>query len=253
MPYFRARGAGLLQGFPDPENWLDETTGGEAAFFLGQRVADPNGVHLLEFWNRSLKDVWSLDGTAPGPGPVQTPDLAQIDGSLFPDPGRRWVVADASITPVGTPVRQEGGWRLGRLEPPLRLRNAVTGLFSDGWMSDSSGYSQFSTAGDRAGFAVVTVSRKGWGGTDIPGDVVIRVGTLIRGEDKQPAIGHATATRRWTVHSGKERTFRIPASPPFRVEVTISPTFVPAELDPRLSDRRKLGARVTYAFEAAQT
>jgi hypothetical protein len=249
----RNNASGFLQGFPDPEDWLDRTIGGESAFYLGQRVADPNGVHLLEFWNRSLKEVWSLEGPAPGPGPTQSPDLAGIDGTLFPDPGYRWVVADAGIDLVGTPVRREGGWVLWHLELPLRLRHSVTGIFSDGWISDGSTYSQFSTRGNRPGRVVVTVSRQGWGGTDVPGDVTIRVGTLVIA-DKQPALGRVTATERWTVHSSREREFSIPTPPPpFRVEVTISPTFVPAELDPRLSDRRQLGARVLYRFEAAQT
>ena len=50
--------------------------------FLGQGVRDPNPVNLLEFWNRSLTKVWSLDGTAPGPEATTTPDLDKPDGTL---------------------------------------------------------------------------------------------------------------------------------------------------------------------------
>ncbi len=50
--------------------------------FLGQSIKDPNPVWLLEFWNRSLTKVWSLDGTAPGPGATATPDLKKPDGTL---------------------------------------------------------------------------------------------------------------------------------------------------------------------------
>jgi hypothetical protein len=36
--------------------------------------------------------------------------------------------------------------------------------------------------------------------------------------------------------------------PRFRVEVTITPTFVPAQLSSDQSDRRQLGAKVSYVF-----
>jgi hypothetical protein len=48
--------------------WLDHRTHGAPTLYLGQAIQDPNSVNLLEFWNRSIRQVWSLDGTAP-PGP----------------------------------------------------------------------------------------------------------------------------------------------------------------------------------------
>ena len=36
--------------------------------------------------------------------------------------------------------------------------------------------------------------------------------------------------------------------PPFQIRVTISPTFSPHELDPRISDLREFGAQVGYGF-----
>lgn len=239
----------FLRSFPDPTDWLDRATGGEPSFYLGQNVADTNGVHLLEFWNRSLKEVWGLDDSAPGPGPTLHPDLARADGALFPNPPYRWVVADAGISLVGTVRETRGGWNLWRLEPPLRLREAVTGIYSDGWIGEASAFSQFSTTGNRTGRVEVIVSRRDWGGKDVPGKVTIAVGPLAIGEDKQPRLGAVTAERRFAIHSKGFRELSIPTPrPPFRVEVTISPTFVPAELDARLSDRRKLGAKVSYRF-----
>ena len=39
--------------------------------YLGQRIpTTPNGIWLMEFWNRSLRYVWSLDGTRTGAGDV---------------------------------------------------------------------------------------------------------------------------------------------------------------------------------------
>jgi hypothetical protein len=95
----------------------------------------------------------------------------------------------------------------------------------------------------------VTVSRAGWTGKDVPGTVTIRVGTLVVGPDKQPAIGEVTAVRRYVVRAGKARTFAIPTpTPPVRAEVTIDPTFVPAKLDAGSSETRALGAVVVYEW-----
>jgi hypothetical protein len=88
----------------------------------------------------------------------------------------------------------------------------------------------------------------------VPATVTVQVGTLVIGPDKQPALGRVTATERCRIHSNTDCPFTIETPrPPFRVRVTIDRTFVPAELDPRLSDRRRLGAKIGYAFEAAQT
>ena len=51
----------------------------------------------MEFWNRDVRKVWSLDGTAPGPGPRLTPDLAATDGRLRHDPGYRYAVIDKGL------------------------------------------------------------------------------------------------------------------------------------------------------------
>lgn len=245
----------FLASFPDPVDWLDRSTGGEPAFFLGQRVVDKNGVHLLEFWNRMLKEVWALDNTAPGPGPTQSPDLAFLDGRLYPDPPYRWAVASAELELAGREVLRVGGWRLWRLTPPLRLASAITGRDPDGWMSTESAYSQYTTPDGRPGRILINATRKGgWGGTDRPATVKVEIGPLVIGSDKQPALGKVTASDSCQIHSNTDCPFDLPTPPPpFRVRVTIDKTFVPAELDPRLSERRQLGAKIGYVFEAAQT
>jgi hypothetical protein len=247
-----------LSNFPSPPNWLDQLDGGQPALYLGQKVQDPTGENLLEFWNRSLHYVWSLDGTAPRPGPTLTPDLAATNGRLYPDPGVRWVVADSGIDVDGTVVTRKGSFTLYRLSGPLGLAHSQTGVFADGWIgcpyapcpAAEAAYNQYSTLGDRQGLAFVTVSRVAANGTPIkPGHVLIRLGTLIKGSDRQPHIGRVTAVRSWTVRAGAQRTFAIPTPrPPFRVEVTISPTFVPSDYGS--SDRRALGAQVAFSFSS---
>jgi len=241
-----------------PLTWIDDHTGGASTLYIGQQMKDQNGEWLLEFWNRSIRAVWSLDGTAQGPGPVLTPDPRASDGALSHDPGYPYVVEERGIEVVGTQVARHlhvaGGalapWRLIRVAPPLRLRGSVTGVFPDGWTGSFSSYTRYSTEGNRAGRVRVIVSRASWGGPNKTGHVTVRIGPIVIGEDKQPHVVKTTAVRHFGIHSKEEvpLVFTAPG-PRFRIEVTISPTFVPRELSPQTeSDNRELGAKVSYVF-----
>ena len=248
-----------------PLDWIDKATDGKPTLYLGQSIVDSTGLLITEFWNRSLEDIWSLDGTAPGPGPTLTPDLAGADGRLYPSPkGLVYAVTDPGVDVVGTVVavhtHTNGGstipWRLVKIAQPLRLAHAQTGIEPDGWIVSPDGvkpakaaYSQFVTPGKRRGYARVVVTRRGWGGTDVPGRVTIKLGTLVKGKDKQPALGKVLAVHRFWIHSRESKQFYIPAPRgPFRAEVTVSPTFVQSTLDPRIGDTRHLGAQVGFGW-----
>jgi len=269
----------LLGNFPSPPNWLDKATGQKPTIYLGQRITDPQGIWLMEFWNRSLQYVWSLDATAPGPGTTPpgylTPDIAP-DGRLVgrtiehgAPPGVDYIVADQGIDVAGTfllqpsvkrvitedkfgfpthkVVVEPSRWRLLRISQPLRLEATPIGIYSDGWTGGFSAYNQFSTPRNKPGWIQILVSRAAFNGPDKkPGNVTITAGRLVQGPDKEPAMGRVTTTLHWVVHSGQTRVFYVPAAPPTRVEVRIKPTFSPHEFGS--SDRRQLGAQVTYAF-----
>jgi hypothetical protein len=246
----------LIANYPRPLNWLDRLTNGEPAMYLGRQITDANGLWLMEFWNRSLQYVWSIDGTAKGPGPTLSPDLLAPDGSITSAPAIRYVVVDEGINLVGDVVARiphgSGGltkyWRVYRIHPPLRLAEATTGIFDDGWTGELSTYARFSTPGNRPGYAVVAVSRQAWAGPSPDSTVVIRVGTLVL-QNKQPGTGKVTKIVRSVIRSGGFERFYIPTPrPPFRVELRISPTFVPAEIDPRSSERREFGAQVSFDY-----
>ena len=240
-----------------PFGWVDEHTGGASTLYLGQQMTDQNGEWLLEFWNKSIKAVWSLDGTAQGPGPVLTPDPSATDGALSHDPGYPYIVVERGIDVVGTEVASHlhvaGGslqrWRLIKIAPPLRLRASVTGVAPDGWTGAFSSYTRYSTPGDRAGRIRVVVSRASWGGPNKTGHVTVKIGPITIGSDKQPHVVTVTGIRRFDIHSKQEVQVVLRApGPRFRVEVTISPTFSPHELVPQASDARQLGARTSYEF-----
>jgi hypothetical protein len=249
-----------LRNFPNPPTWLDEATGGRPAVYLGQQVDSGAalGVWLTEFWNPSLKHIWSTDGTAPGPGPILTPDLAEADGRLFPDPQVPYVVTEPGLDIAGTRVATRGRWTVYRVAPPLRLAHSQEGIFSDGQTgcdlfvascpTARSAYNQYATSGGRRGWMSVNVSRFGACGAPIPpGEVVITIGTLVKGPDKQPTLGRVLGRTTWVVEAGAERRIVLATpKPPFRVEVRISPTYSPSDYGE--SDRRRLGAQVGYTF-----
>jgi hypothetical protein len=244
----------FLANVPDPPDWIQQNTHGAPTMYLGERINDPNPIWLTEFWNPAVQYVWSIDGTAPGPGPTETPDLQSADGALEQQRVRvKYVVLDSDVFDVAGPqIAQIGRWRLVKYHWPLRLRRTISGFYNDGWMAGHAFYARFSSSGTKPGQVTVTVSRAGWGGTDVPGHVTIRVGRLnVRPGQTLDGLKLAgvTATRRWTLHSLGQREFTIATpKPPFGVSVDISPTFVPSELDPRISDKRKLGAVVGFTF-----
>ena len=124
----------FFASLPKPLGWVDEATGDQPVLYLGQNIADPNGVWSMEFWNRNVRRVWSLDGTAPGPGPVLTPNIETTDGQLAGDPGYGYAVVDKGLSIVGETETEEGNLRLVRIGSPLRLRESLAGVFSDGWI-----------------------------------------------------------------------------------------------------------------------
>jgi hypothetical protein len=240
----------------DP-TWLDSATHGQPTLYLGQQMQDQNSEWLLEFWNRSVKAVWSLDGTAQGPGPFLTPDLAKTNGTLYPDPHYPYVIGERGIRVAGRALavhfHKAGGsyipWTLYKPAEPLRLVWAFVGVQPDGWMSSDSSYTRYSSPGNRPGSITVRLTRPG--GT--PATATVRVGTVVRGSDKEPHLGRITAVRRARLTATNQLVFKVRAPRPnFRVEVNVTPTFRPIDVEPTLStDARHLGAEVTYTFTPA--
>ena len=253
--------ARVERNIPKPNDWVDRAAGSGSVTMLGQHMSDnPLGVSSTEFWNRSIAKVWSVDGTGPGPGHTLTPDLLDAEGTLWPNPRTDLVLASGGVEVVGDEVAANQGSTLVRLDGnPIRLRSNTTGIAGDGWMVGDPGnpevparaaYNRFDVSGGGTGTAVVTLSRQTFcpAGAHLPGEAVVRIGILGRGEDKQPAILRQTASDTQYVPACGFRTFVLPTpSAPWRVEVAIQ-TFVPSQVDPKGSagERRALGARVSF-------
>ncbi len=239
----------MYDSLPEPANWLDRSTQGRSVVFLGQGVRDSNPVNLLEFWNRSLTKVWSLDGTAPGPGTTTTPNLDKPDGTLT-NPGTAYVVVTPGVDVIGRRQGEPvGGYSLYPLDGALRLRTAQTGVYPDGWMGGSASYALYDVPARARGRVRITLDRA-WCGKEVRSTIDIRVGPVGISETDQPAIRNVTRRAIGVIHSCQVKVFSLPTPPvPWRVEVTIYPTFSPAELDSSKSDPRQLGARVNFAYE----
>jgi hypothetical protein len=233
---------------PRPVDWVDRATGGQSTLYLGQNINDANQLWLLGFWNRSIDRIWSLDGTAPLP--TLSPNLGAVDGTIDPAPDVEWVVTGNGVEVVGERIGEpHGNATLFHVVPPVRLRYAQNGVSSDGWMGAHASYSQYAPdEGVSRGFARVTLSRQGACGANIPtADVVVRVGKVVV-RDKQPALGRVHEVARRTLEPCALKVVVVRATVPFHVDVTVSPTFVPAEVDASSGDVRQLGAQIRFDF-----
>jgi hypothetical protein len=215
--------------------------------FIGEAFGDPNAFWTLEFWNQSIQDVWSVDGTAVGPGPVITPNFTSTDGQVDPQLPIDWVVASPAVEVAGSVAQSHGGLTLYRVAHPIRLRSEYGGVAQDGWMGTSAWYIRFGSAHERPGTAIVTLSRSAACGTIPPARITIRVSRLALDKSSQPVAGRLEQLRRVTVRSTpcQTQTIDIHATPPFRIDLTANRTF---QASP--SDRRPLSVTVGFSYRS---
>jgi hypothetical protein len=239
----------LRAASPTHLNWVDQRTHGQGVTYLFANASDDNGLWLTEFWNRDLKHVDSLDGTAPGPGPVGGPSLLSADGSLSEDTGTPYVLVNNGVLVQGQPIANVGPLILFRVHGTWKLRDEVIGVYSDGWMGTKAAWTYFPK---KKGFLTVDLRRTGFNGVAPFGHATILAGTVKLNDEQLPVLKHVFAVRHALVKNGpgSEVKVKIPATGPVRVVVTIpdSETFSPSA-----TDTRHLGAQVNFTFTPAKT
>jgi hypothetical protein len=212
------------------ESWVDQAIGpGARATFLFTPQLDAQATWQSEFWNRSIEKVLAVGATEPGGLPGVPGRLDRRTGRLA---GARasYVVAPATYVVAGTVVAGNGPWLLYRANSPLRLVSVAEGVAPDVWMGSSATYTVYDGPGRAPARVKVLLSRKAWGGPDVPGHVRVAVGGVVR---------------RGVIHSLEVLRFVLPVPPrPFRVHVTVRPTFSPHDFG--LPDQRHLGARPVF-------
>ena len=243
----------------EPFTWVDDRTGGKPTLYLAQGVGDQNPEWLLEFWNRSITTVSSLDNSIGGPGPAGAPNITRrgtlywtlspaVPGRIFDYAVEDWPCIDFAGTEVAS-HRYRGGasslrtWRLVALTKPNRLRAACVGISPDGWsLASDSTYFRF--AGQHPGWLRITLGRPGFSGSGVD----ITLGTIAT-KEFFPVFGSPKRTVRTRVAADGRRVvwLRTP-TPPFAVTTVVRDKFVPSQVSSNSTDGRTLGAIVTYRW-----
>ena len=235
---------------PTPPDWIDRATGRARTMFIGKALSGSLSFWTLEFWNQSLQDIWSVDASAPPPGPTVTPDFQGTDGTVRPQVPDDWAVTQPEITMAGRLTEQAGGLNLYHLAHPIRMVSFVSGITPDGWMveGDPSVFVRFAKQPTK-GTLTISVSRSAASacGDLPPSRFTFKVTNLRINSHAQPVAGAPQQVVRTTVRSNpcEQKLLRIDAVAPFRVEGTAVGSFT-------AGDGRKLAAQVGYGFTPAR-
>jgi hypothetical protein len=249
------------RNLPRPYDWVEDATNGGSVVVVGQQIRDPTGIWLTEFFNPSVRQIWSLDGSARFVGgPILTPDLDAVDGTLTPVPGADYALAVNGVTLQAPVVAERENAVLYRIDGgPLVLKDALVGRDTDGWMTGSTeepgvaraSYTRYDVSEDEPGLAVVRLTRVGWcpsPGKRQTGNVTVRIGPVGIDSENQPTIERVTQTRTFDVRDCEANGAVLsPPGVPWRMEISVSPTFRPKEIDPSSSESRYLGAVIDRA------
>jgi hypothetical protein len=250
---------GLAQTLRHPFTWVDQVARGKPTLYLAQGVADPNPEWELEFWNRSIVTVDSLDGTLGGPGPSGSPNITadgRVYWSLNPAaPGRvydyaveDWPCVDFAGRVAAVHFYRGGAaslkeWRLVQLARPNRLRAECSGLYADGW-SGASDSTYFRFASPKPGWLRIRISRENWPSTPVR----IQLASVVT-KFRTPALGRVFYDKR-TIAKRLQMKVVWVRTPSYRfgARVVVVDKFIPRQIDPRSGDPRTLGAQVDYRF-----
>jgi hypothetical protein len=241
-----------------PFTWVDDVAHGKPTLYFAQGVVDQRPEWLLEFWNRSISTVTSLDSSVLGPGPSGAPNVTRT-GQLYwtHDPSHPGKVFDYAVE--DWPCVDFGGkvaaqhiyhlglnakvWRLVQLTKPNRLLAQCSGIYPDGWSGpNDSSYFRFS--GTKAGWLRISLSRQNWPSSP----VTIQLGTIGL-QSHSPVLQRVTKELRFTLQSKQPlvKWLRVPSSG-YAVRVVVERKFIPRDLNPGTGDPRTLGALIDYRF-----
>jgi hypothetical protein len=246
-------------GLPKPYDWVEQATGGDSVVVVGQQITDATNIWLTEFFNPAVKKMWSLDGSAVEVGgPILTPDLEAVNGTLTPSPGTKYALAVNGVELQAPIVAKRPNAVLYRIDGKrLKLKEALVGRQSDGWMVGTSddpvaraSFTRYDVSKEEPGLAVVRLSRVGFclgPKRRQTAHVTVRIGPVGLGA-QHPRITRVTDEKTFDLSDcDANGTTLNPPKRPWRMEITVAPTFRPHDLDPTNSEMRELGAQIVRA------
>jgi hypothetical protein len=159
-----------------------------------------------QFWNRSARSVDSLGSPEPLPLPQSAGSLNWATGAVTGVPPARYVLSDPRFVVRGRALRGGGALVLYEAAKPLRLVQAVEGVYRD---EESSPYAAFDRWENARSVRVYVGAA--------PVALGIRVGTLAA-NPSAPAMGRVTYTKNVTLRRPGSIFVPVPKAP-FRIEV----------------------------------
>jgi glycosyltransferase involved in cell wall biosynthesis len=234
--------ATLYQGISaDHRDWVDRAVGRDATVSFVWAGANQNEAVQLwenEFFNRSVERVYYLRSPSPGDLP-ETRAQELPDGTLVA--GGRPLVSPYVLTDVGSHLagqvvaRDElNGIVLLRTPGPVHLAYRVSGVNPlDLWSGPTATYTRFHCSGGTLRVSLASDTR-----------LFLRPQTVT------------AAGRSITFEPSQKPTFAVPLRPGAegrcRVVFHVSPTAVPALVEPGSSDTRRLGVYfLSFSFSGA--
>jgi hypothetical protein len=230
----QATSSGILaQSIGVRREWIDEKVGGSskvAALWTG--TPNPLSITENEFFNRSVADVYALDGVPLGQGLPEQPVVAdRATGRLLgAAPGVPYLLTDTSLQPDGRPLASDPrtGIVLYRVRQPVTIRSRVTGRYVDGWTGPQLTYARY---GCKPGDLVVRISR-------YPG--------LVPGAQRLTVASGGRAAGAVALREGEAKRLSVPLKPSAgqcAVDLQVSPTAIPASVLGS-ADTRQIGVHV---------
>ncbi|MFL5965375.1 MAG: glycosyltransferase [Gaiellaceae bacterium] len=232
--FIRAAKGALFEGFAGTRpDWVDRAVGRNADVGFIWSNARGNGrvieVWQNEFFNRSVGTVYDVAAVSPGDLP-ETKLRRRTDGT-FVVGGRgvrpAYVLGHDYLHLAGKLVRTDPrrGLELRRTAQPLHVGYRISGLYPDMWSAGRFTYTRYLCSG-----GAVSVAFSGDAG-------------LFRGRQTVSSGGKTVS-----LIPAQTATIAVPLTPGpngiCRARFTVSPTHVPAHVQPGSRDTRVLGIRV---------
>ena len=211
---------------PLERGWIDRHAGADARVVVAGRPESLGEVPVaqLTIWNRSVRGTQQLD-------------LSSLDyesGQWGAAPAADVVFLRGVLNLSGTALARSKAGVLIRPENPYRLTWTVQGVYPDRWSTDRVVYHRLTAT---PGTLRISLDRRG--APEAAGQAEVRI-------ESGPRDEHADKVRAdFYLRPGERRDadLDIPLAP-YRVVVTINPTFAAA-------DGRQLGARLRFVYRPA--